>query len=353
MKTVLVTGGLGYIGSHTVIELLAENYNVIIIDDCSNSDLEVFKKLKNIGGDKVSLCEVNIADEREIYECPGLCGLESVDWIIHFAAYKNVGESGEKPLEYYHNNLCGLLNILRFAKRIGCGNFLFSSSATVYAHSAVPPFIEDGGGAGAASQRYSTILNGPNPYGNTKIIGEQILHDLVKAEENKNETDRFWNIVVLRYFNPVGAHSSGLFGENYKAGKANNLFPAVLGAHITGKPITVFGSDYATRDGTAMRDYIHVVDLANAHALSLKKLDGAKDIHVFNVGLGDGKTVMEVLHAFKEAGLEFDWVIGSPREGDASASYCDNKKIKDLLGWTPRFDLKEMVNDTLLYFRSG
>ena len=149
MKTVLVTGGLGFIGSHTVIELLAENYNVVIVDNYSNSDLEVFKKLKVLGGERVSLCEVDIADEREIYESPVLCRLDSLDWIIHFAAYKNVGESGEKPLEYYHNNIGGLLNILRYAKRVGCGNFIFSSSATVYAHSALPPFIENGGGAGA------------------------------------------------------------------------------------------------------------------------------------------------------------------------------------------------------------
>jgi UDP-glucose 4-epimerase len=348
MKTVLVTGGLGYIGSHTVIELLAENYNIIIVDDCSNSDKRVFETLKKIGGDRVTLCEINIANEREIYESPQLCRLENIYWIIHFAAYKNVGESAEKPLEYYHNNISSLLNILRFAKRMRCGNFLFSSSATVYAHSAVPPFIEDGGGAGAMSERFSTILNGPNPYGNTKIIGEQILHDLVKAEENK--TDKFWNIVVLRYFNPVGAHPSGLIGEDYKAGKANNLFPAVLGAHITGKPITVFGSDYPTRDGTAMRDYIHVVDLAYAHALSTMKLNNNKGLHVFNVGLGDGKTVMEVLAAFEEAGFKFNWVLGERREGDAAMSYCDNKKISETLGWTPEFGLEEMVSHTLNYF---
>ena len=350
MKTVLVTGGLGFIGSHTVIELLAENFNVIIVDDCSNSDLEVFKKLKKLGGDRVSLCEVDIADEREMYEHPLLCRLGSLDWIIHFAAYKNVGESGDKPLEYYHNNISGLLNILRFAKRVRCGNFIFSSSATVYAHSAVPPFLEDG--AGAKSTKFSTILTGLSVHGNTKIIGEQILHDLVNAEEKKIESDRFWNVVILRYFNPVGAHPDGGFGEDYKPGKVNNLFPAVLGAHITGKPINVFGSDYSTRDGTAMRDYIHVVDLARAHVLSAVKLHGNTGCNVFNVGIGDGKTVMEVLQAFKEAGLEFDWNMGERREGDASASYCDNKKIKDALGWTPLFDLKDMVEHTLRYFRS-
>jgi UDP-glucose 4-epimerase len=347
MKTVLVTGGLGFIGSHTVIELLNENFNVIIVDDCSNSDLEVFKKLKKLGGERVSLCEVDITNEREMYEHPVLCRLEKIDWVIHFAAYKNVGESGDKPLEYYHNNINGLLNMLRFAKRIRCGNFIFSSSATVYAHSAVPPFLEDGGGAGAMSEKFSTVLSGPSVYGNTKIIGEQILHDLVNGGKNS-----FWNIVVLRYFNPVGAHPGGEFGEDYKPGKVNNLFPAVLGAHITGNPINVFGSDYCTRDGTAMRDYIHVVDLARAHVLSAVKLHGNVGINVFNVGLGDGKTVMEVLQAFKEAGLEFDWIMGERRAGDAESSYCDNKKIKETLGWSPQFDLKEMVEHTLRYFRS-
>jgi UDP-glucose 4-epimerase len=347
MKTALVTGGLGYIGSHTVIELLNENFKVIIVDDCSNSDREVFERLKKLGGDCVSLCEVDIANEREIYEDPVLCRIEKIDWIIHFAAYKNIGESANKPLEYYHNNISGLLNILRFAKRMRCGNFVFSSSATVYAHSAVPPFVEDCGGAGAMSEKFSTILSGPSVYGNTKIIGEQILHDLVEGDSTG-----FWNVVVLRYFNPVGAHPNGKFGEDYKQGKVNNLFPAVLGAHITGKPITVFGSDYGTRDGTAMRDYIHVVDLARAHSLSVVKLDIARGINVFNVGLGDGKTVMEVLQAFKEAGFEFDWIMGERRPGDAEASYCDNKRIKEVLGWTPQFDLKEMVEHTLRYFRS-
>lgn len=347
MKTALVTGGLGFIGSHTVIELLNENFNVVIVDNCSNSDRRVFEKLKKLGGDRVILCEVDIANEREIYESPVLCRLYDVDWIIHFAAYKNVGESGERPLDYYHNNISGLLNILRFAKRIGCGNFIFSSSATVYSHSAVPPFIENSGGAGAMSEKFPTILSGPSVYGNTKIIGEQILHDLVKAD-----IDGFWNVVVLRYFNPVGAHPVWDFGEDYKPGKANNLFPAVLGAHITGKPISVFGSDYNTHDGTALRDYIHVVDLARSHSMSAVKLDIVRGINVFNVGLGHGKSVMEVLLAFREAGLDFDWNMAERREGDAEASYCDNSRIKEVLGWSPQFDLKEMVEHTLRYFRS-
>jgi UDP-glucose 4-epimerase len=350
MKTALVTGGLGFIGSHAVIELLAENFNVVIIDNCSNSDLRVFENLKKLGGERVSLCEVDVANEREIYENPVLSRLAHLDWIIHFAAYKNVGESGEKPLDYYHNNIGGLLNILRFAKRVGCGNFIFSSSATIYAHSAVPPFIEDGGGAGAMSGRYSTIMNGPNPYGNTKIIGEQILHDLAHSEAKKSNADKFWNIVSLRYFNPVGAHPSGMFGEDYKVGKANNLFPAILGAYASQKSINVFGSDYDTHDGTAIRDYIHVVDLAKAHVLAAIKLDEARGINVYNVGIGNGKSVMEVLQAFRQAGLKIEWNIVDRREGDAPVSYCDNKRIREELGWSPQFGLKEMVEHSLKYF---
>jgi UDP-glucose 4-epimerase len=207
--------------------------------------------------------------------------------------------------------------------------------------------VENEGGAGGVSGRHSTILSGPNVYGNTKIIGEQILHDLVQGDKNFP-----WNVVVLRYFNPVGAHPSGLLGENYKAGKANNLFPAILGAHITKKPIIVFGSDYDTCDGTAVRDYIHVVDLARAHTMSAEKLTGSTGLHVYNVGLGEGKSVMEVIQAFVGAGFEFDWVLGERREGDAAVSYCDNKKIREELGWEPEFGLAEMVSHTISFFNN-
>jgi UDP-glucose 4-epimerase len=341
-KTAIVTGGLGYIGSHTVIELLSANYNVIILDNCCNSDQSVLSSLRILAGDKannIKYRDVDITVENHIYMA---IGKDMPDLIIHFAALKNVGESNDLPQQYYYNNILGLLNMLRYAKDVKCRNFIFSSSATVYPYSAPLPYKEDSGYAGASSNRYPEIINGPHPYGNTKIICEQILQDVVKGDVSFG-----WNITILRYFNPVGAHPSGLIGDPYKAGKANNLFPAILGAHIRNDALSVFGSDYNTRDGTAIRDYIHVVDLARAHVIVDVE---SKGIHTYNVGLGNGHTVLEVIHKFKEKGFDIKYKIAPRREGDVEASYCDNKKIVEAFGWKPVFNIDDMVDHTLKYF---
>jgi UDP-glucose 4-epimerase len=341
-RTAVVTGGLGYIGSHTVYELLSANYNVIILDNCCNSDKSVLSSLCKLAGDKADRIKhypVDITVENQIYMT---IGNQKPDLIIHFAALKNVGESNDLAQEYYYNNILSLLNILRYAKDVGCHNFIFSSSATVYPHSAPLPYTESSGFAGASSDRYPEIINGPHPYGNTKIICEQILQDIVKGDKTFG-----WNITVLRYFNPVGAHPSGLLGDPYKAGKANNLFPAILGAHIRDEPLSVFGSDYNTSDGTAIRDYIHVVDLARAHVMV--DID-TKGIHTYNVGLGNGHTVLEVINKFQEKGFEIKYNLSPRREGDVEASYCDNKKLTGAFGWVPLFNLDDMVTHTLGYF---
>lgn len=272
------------------------------------------------------------------------------DWIIHFAAFKNVGESTRKPFDYYYNNLVGFLNILRYAKESGCRNFIFSSSATVYSHEATLPYREIDG-AGALDDRYGTIRTAPHPYGNTKVICEQILHDMVAVPGGKAAS---WNVVILRYFNPVGSHSSGLIGDSFKKGRANNLFPAILGAVAANEELAVFGSDYAgTVDGTPARDYIHVIDLAAAHVsvLSCEPTANGRP-RCYNVGLGHAYTVKEVLDEFARQGLPVRFRMAERRRGDAEASFCDNAAILADIEWRPKYGLSDMVRDTIRFFRN-
>jgi UDP-glucose 4-epimerase len=338
MNTVIVTGGLGYIGSHTVIELLNNCINVIIIDNCSSISVEygthIYNILNEIAKSKQLTCEwynINIINYDEL-----LTLNLTADWIIHFAAYKSISDSNTMPLEYYHNNICGLLNILQYSKHINCKNFIFSSSATVYSQSISPPFIED-------NTCYDTNTH---PYGNSKIVGEKLLIEIVNKEKTYP-----WNIVILRYFNPVGAHPSGLIGEQFKNGKGNNLFPAIINSHIKNIPLTIYGNNYLTHDGTAVRDYIHVVDLANAHTLVTLKLSNKIGIHIYNVGLGYGKSVLDVVNEFTKQGLHFEWKFGNRRHGDSEISYCDNNKITSEIGWNPQFNLYDMVNHTISYIK--
>ena len=237
--------------------------------------------------------------------------------------------------------MVGFLNIMKYAKDIDCKNIIFSSSATVYSEGPLP-FKEEGPNVGALSTRYSTIHSAAHPYGATKVMCEQILHDVAKS-------DSTWNITILRYFNPVANHSTGIIGDNYKPGKANNLFPAILGALATGNELNVFGSDYATIDGTPARDYIHVCDLARAHVLAILNNHG-EALKCYNVGVGKPYTVMEVINEFIKQGVTVKYKLCPRREGDAPVSYCDNKKITEELEWVPKFNLENMVRDTLKYY---
>jgi UDP-glucose 4-epimerase len=349
---VLVSGGAGYIGSHTIIELLRAGHRVICLDNYSNSDATIFERIRTIVGvsafSRLQTIECDISNSAEFDH--SMMHQPAPDWIIHFAAFKNVGESAKKPLDYYYNNLVGFLNILRYAKESGCRNFIFSSSATVYAHDAPLPYREIGGSIGALDKRYETIRNAPHPYGNTKVVCEQILHDLVAT----SPTAEPWNVVILRYFNPVGNHVSGLIGDSYKRGRANNLFPAILGAVAAGEEMSVFGGDYpGTVDGTPARDYIHVVDLAVAHVGALGCTPtGDRRPYCYNVGLGRAYTVKEVLDEFAHQGLPARYRVVERRRGDVEASFCDNTAIVRDLGWQPQNGLSEMVRDTIRFFRN-
>ncbi len=325
MKNILVTGGAGFIGSHTCVELLNAGYGVIVVDNFSNSKPEALKRIQQITGKDLKFYENDILDLPALEK---IFSENKIDAVIHFAGLKAVGESVHKPLEYYHNNITGTLMLLSAMKKFGCKNIVFSSSATVYGVHNKAPFVET-----------MPTNSSTNPYGYTKVMIEQILKDVYVA-------DNEWSIALLRYFNPIGAHKSGLLGENPN-GIPNNLFPYIAQV-ATGKLkcLGVFGNDYDTPDGTGVRDYIHVVDLARGHLNALQYVLDNKGVEAINLGTGKGSSVLDVLHAFERAcGKTLPYEIKPRREGDIDTCYADTTKAKELLHWEAEYDIDDMARD--------
>lgn len=322
---ILVTGGAGYIGSHTSVELLNAGHEVVIVDNLSNSHEEAVNRIAEISGKQVDFYEVDILD-REALET--VFANHTFDAVIHFAALKAVGESVEKPLLYYHNNITGSIVLCDVMKKYNVKNIVFSSSATVYGDPASVPIKED------------FPVSTTNPYGTTKLIMETILRDLYKA-------DNTWNIAILRYFNPIGAHESGKIGEDPN-GIPNNLMPYISQVAIGKlKELSVFGDDYPTVDGTGVRDYIHVVDLAKGHLAALNKLSKNPGEVTYNLGTGNGYSVLQMIHAFeKAAGKKVPYKIVHRRPGDIAECWADPAKAKAELGWQADLSLEDMCRDT-------
>ena len=320
---ILVTGGAGYIGSHTVVELLAGGYDVIIADNFYNSSPKVLDRLKTITGVDVPFVECDVCDKVQVEEL--FASHPEIDAVIHFAAYKAVGESVEKPLDYYENNIGGAMTILQAMKRHNVKNFVFSSSATVYGDPETVPCTEESPANGAT-----------NPYGWTKVMQEQILRDLCHS-------DKDMNVAILRYFNPIGAHPSGLIGEDPN-GIPNNLLPYIAQAAIGKYPsVRVFGTDYPTPDGTGVRDYIHVVDLAKGHVAAVKKLFTKSGLVTYNLGTGNGYSVLQVIKAYEKAiGRELEKNYLPRRAGDIAENYADPRKAKEELGWEAEYTIDNM-----------
>jgi UDP-glucose 4-epimerase len=319
---ILVTGGAGYIGTHTCVELLNAGYKVIVADNLSNSRKEALDKVREITGKEITFYEVDVTDEVEVEK---IFINHKIEGVIHFAGYKAVGESVEKPLAYYYNNLVSTMMLANACLRHKVNKFVFSSSATVYGDNIVP-FRED-----------MELLPTTNPYGETKAMSERILTDTAKA-------DKDFGVTLLRYFNPVGAHESGLIGENPN-GIPNNLMPFVTQV-AKGKReyLSVFGDDYDTVDGTGVRDYIHVVDLAKGHVKAIEKLK--KGVNIYNLGTGKGTSVLELIRAFEEAnGVKVPYEISARRPGDIASCYADAQKAEEELGWTAEKTIHDMVKD--------
>ena len=322
---ILVTGGAGYIGSHTCVQLLNAGYQVIVVDNLYNSKIEAIRRVERITGQKITFYQVDVCDRTALQ---AVFQKESIDAVIHFAAYKAVGESVCLPLDYYRNNLMSSIVLLETMKEFQVRNFVFSSSATVYGDPASVPIRED----------FPTSAT--NPYGRTKLMIESILTDVHVAHPDAN-------IALLRYFNPIGAHESGLIGEDPND-IPNNLVPYITQVAI-GKleKLQVFGNGYDTKDGTGVRDYIHVVDLANGHLVALKKLEDNCGLVVYNLGTGTGYSVMDMIHAFEKIiGMEIHYEIVEPRAGDIATCYADPAKAREELGWEAKYSLEEMCRDS-------
>ena len=329
---ILVTGGTGYIGSHTCVELLNRDFEVIIVDNLSNSKREVVDKIEKITNEKVKFYEGDVADNSLMNK---IFSENKIDAVIHFAGYKAVGESVKYPLMYYHNNLETTLNLLEVMNKFNCKTFIFSSSATVYGKPKELPIKE------------TSELHTTNPYGTTKLMIETILNDLSLSDPD-------WCITVLRYFNPVGAHESGLIGENPND-IPNNLMPYIVKV-ATGelKELSVFGNDYDTVDGTGVRDYIHVVDLAKGHIKALEWVLNDNGIDAFNLGTGNGYSVLELVEAFKKYNnVDVPYKIVGRRDGDIASCYADASKAKDVLGWSSEKTIKNMVIDSYNYVKGS
>lgn len=321
---ILVTGGAGYIGSHTCLELLNKGYEVIVVDNLANSKEESLQRVQKITAKDLTFYEADLLDKSAL---ENIFTDHDVDAVIHFAGYKAVGESVQVPLSYYHNNITGTLHLCEVMKDHGVKNLVFSSSATVYGDPETVPIKED------------FPLSATNPYGRTKLFIEEILRDLYVADDS-------WNIALLRYFNPVGAHQSGQIGEDPND-IPNNLMPYISQVAV-GKleKLSVFGSDYPTRDGTGVRDYIHVVDLSIGHLKALEVLEQHPGLVTYNLGTGEGYSVLEVVKAFEEAtGQEVPYKITERRPGDVAACYADPGKAKKELGWEAERDLVDMCRD--------
>lgn len=323
---ILVTGGAGYIGSHTCVELLDAGYEVVILDNLYNSSKKAVDRIEEITGKKVTFYENDMLDKAAL---ENIFSKEKIDCVIHFAGLKAVGESVAKPLEYYQNNITGTLTLVEVMREHGCKNIIFSSSATVYGDPAFIPITEE------CPKGTPT-----NPYGWTKSMLEQILTDLHTADEE-------WNVILLRYFNPIGAHKSGMIGEDPK-GIPNNLLPYVAQVAI-GKLecVGVFGDDYDTPDGTGVRDYIHVVDLAIGHVKAIDKIKENPGVKVYNLGTGNGYSVLDVIKAFSKAcGKDVPYQIKERRPGDIATCYSDASLAKKELGWEAQYGIDEMCADS-------
>ena len=330
---VLLPGGAGYIGSHTAVELLNAGKEIIIIDNFSNSKPEVLENIKKITGKDFKFYEMDYADKEKLEK---VFQENKIDAVLNFAGYKAVGESVQKPLEYYTNNVSGCLVLLDTMRKYNCKKFIFSSSATVYGEPEKIPLTEDCKTGGTT-----------NPYGTTKLFIEQILKDLYKS-------DNSWDIGILRYFNPVGAHESGLIGEEPQ-GIPNNLMPYI--ARVAAgklKELSVFGNDYNTPDGTGVRDYIHVVDLAKGHVNMLEKLDKeGTGLFIYNLGTGKGYSVLDMVKAFEKAtGKKVPYKIAPRRAGDIAECYADPTKAKKELGWEATKTLEDMCLDSWNYVKN-
>ena len=327
---IFVTGCCGYIGSHTCVELLNAGYNVIGLDNFSNSKKEVLDKIKTITNKEIKFYEGNMLDKELLSK---IFSENKLDCVIDFAAYKAVGESVQKPVEYYINNVSTVLNLLSVMKEFNCKKIVFSSSATVYGTPEVVPIKEDFKTGGTT-----------NPYGTSKLFVEQILKDLYKSDEE-------WDICILRYFNPIGAHKSGLIGEDPNDIPAN-LMPYI--SKVAAKKLeclSVFGSDYDTKDGTGVRDYIHVVDLASGHVKAVEKLEKEqKGLYIYNLGTGTGYSVLDIINAFERVnGIKINYKIVGRRAGDIATCYSDPSKAKEELGFECRLTLDDMVLDAWNY----
>ncbi len=321
---ILVTGGIGFIGSHTCVELIEAGKEIVIIDNLSNSKIEVLDSIKKITGKRPLFYQVDIQDEKGLTE---VFTKHKIDAVIHFAGLKAVGESNEIPLKYYTNNISGTLTLLGVMKNFNCKKIVFSSSATVYGENNIPPLTED------------MPTSATNPYGWTKQMQEQIFNDIAKA-------DKDMSIALLRYFNPIGAHQSGEIGENPN-GIPNNLVPYICRVAVGHLPyLNVFGDDYQTVDGTGVRDYIHVVDLAKGHVAALNYLDKNTGVITVNLGTGNGYSVLQVVEAYSKAsGREIPVKICPRRPGDVAENYADASKALKLLGWKATLNIDDMCRD--------
>ncbi len=325
MQNILITGGAGYIGSHTCVELLAANYNLVVIDNFSNSKPAVLERIEQISGKRINFVEADIRDRNALRD---VFRHHPIDAVIHFAGLKAVGESVSQPLRYYDNNVSGSVALFDVMAESNVKTLVFSSSATVYGDPHSVPIRED------------FPLSATNPYGRSKLILEDILRDLFRSDEG-------WHIGLLRYFNPVGAHASGIIGEDPN-GIPNNLMPYITQVAV-GKlaQLSVFGGDYPTHDGTGVRDYIHVVDLARGHLAALKALENKAGVMTVNLGTGQGYSVLDVVHAFEKASdQEIPYKIVARRPGDVAQCFADPSLARELLGWQAEFGIEDMCRDS-------
>lgn len=322
---ILVTGGTGYIGSHTAVELLESGYDVVIMDNLCNSKYEAVNRIQTITGKTVTFYQTDMMDMdgmRKIFR------ENEIDAVIHFAGLKAVGESVQIPMKYYYNNITGSLQLFQVMAEFGCKTIVFSSSATVYGMHNPVPYTED------------MPTSATNPYGYTKLMIEQMLMDIHHADPE-------WNVVLLRYFNPIGAHASGLIGEDPN-GIPNNLMPYIMQVAIGKLPcLSVFGNDYDTPDGTGVRDYIHVVDLAQGHLKALDYIRKHPGLEIFNLGTGNGTSVLEIVNAFEKAsGRKVNYRIADRRAGDLASSYADTSHASEVLKWTAKLTIDDMCRDS-------